>query len=163
MEEISNILVAIGFTRYSEGILRYAVGLARRFDARLVVGSVINSRDVQAVGRIASMGYDVDGEHYVEAVKTERRQVLQRYLDGIPEAPDTVRAIFRVGDPSDELLKMIVREEIDLVVMGVKGRSDLERVLVGSVAERLFRRSPVTVVSYRDPESAQRMRKRIHP
>jgi nucleotide-binding universal stress UspA family protein len=45
--------------------------------------------------------------------------------------------------------------------MGVKGSTDLEQIFIGSVAEKLFRRSPVTVISYRDEKSAQRLRKRI--
>ncbi len=46
--------------------------------------------------------------------------------------------------------------------MGVKGRTDLEHILIGSVAEKLFERSPVTVISYRDEKSRQRLKKRIH-
>jgi nucleotide-binding universal stress UspA family protein len=69
---------------------------------------------------------------------------------------------FTVGNPLEELLKTIVRYDVQMVVMGVKERSELEHLFVGSVAEKIFRRSPVTVISYRDEESAERLRKRIH-
>ena len=59
------IMVAIGFSSYSEDTFRYAVELARKFDADLLVASVINSRDVEAVRSVASMGYEVDGEQYI--------------------------------------------------------------------------------------------------
>ena len=42
---------------------------------------------------------------------------------------------------------------IDMIVMGVKGRTDLQHAFVGSVADKIFRRSPVTVISYRDEKT----------
>ena len=75
---------------------------------------------------------------------------------------DRVRTIIRVGNPLDELLKITVDEDVQMLVMGVRGRSDLEHIFIGSIAEKLFRRSPVTIVSYRDEKSARRLRKRIH-
>ena len=77
-------------------------------------------------------------------------------------ARDSIKLILQVGNPIDELLKIIIAENVDVVVMGVKGRTDLEHILIGSVAEKLFRRSPVTVVSYRDEKNRQRLRKRIN-
>jgi nucleotide-binding universal stress UspA family protein len=53
-------------------------------------------------------------------------------------------------------------EKVDLVVMGIKGRTDLEYIFVGSVAEKLFQRSPVPIISYRDAKNAARLRSRIH-
>ena len=53
-------------------------------------------------------------------------------------------------------------QEHNAVVMGVKGRTDLEHIFIGSVAEKLFRRSPVTVISYRDEKNRERLKNRIH-
>ena len=74
---------------------------------------------------------------------------------------DKMRAVFQIGHPIEELLNIAVREKVDLLVMGVRGRSDLEHVLVGSVAEKLFRRSPVPILSYRDDKSAARIKRRM--
>jgi nucleotide-binding universal stress UspA family protein len=54
-----------------------------------------------------------------------------------------------VGHPFEELLKITKEEKVDMVVMGAKGRSNIEHLLVGSVADKMFRHSPVTVASYR--------------
>lgn len=58
-------------------------------------------------------------------------------------------------------MKIALRENVDLIVMGLKGRSEIEHVLVGSVAEKMFRRSPITIVSYRGQKEAERLRKRV--
>jgi K+-sensing histidine kinase KdpD len=56
MDETKKILVALAFSEYAEGIFGYAAKLAKRLDAELIVTSIINLRDVQAVGTISSMG-----------------------------------------------------------------------------------------------------------
>lgn len=58
-------------------------------------------------------------------------------------------------------MKIALRENVDLIVMGVKGCSEIEHVLVGSVADKMFRRSPITIVSYRGQKEAERLRKRV--
>lgn len=161
MANLNKLLVAVAFSSYTEGIFRYATQLAARLDADIVVASIINERDVSAVRSVADMGYEVDGEHYVGGIKKERRQILDKMVTHCDYAPERISAVIRVGNPVDELLKIIVSEGIDMVVMGMKGRTDLEHAFVGSVAEKLFRRSPVAVVSYRDKKLAGRLLKRI--
>ena len=162
MQGIHTIMVAVGFSSFSEGTFRYAAELARKFDADLLVASVVNSRDVEAVRSVASMGYEVDGEHYVESIRKERKALLESYVSKTSFPAGRMKVRLPVGNPTEELLKTIVREDVQMVVMGVKERSELEHIFVGSVAEKIFRRSPITVVSYRDEESAERLRKRIH-
>ena len=102
-----------------------------------------------------SVALDVESEDEAKKAVEDARKLLSDYNVKV------VETITKVGNPIDELLKLIVKERIDMVVMGIKGRTDLEHVLVGSVADKLFRRSPVPVVSYRDEKNAQRLRKRI--
>ena len=161
MDEIKKIMVCLGFTSYSEGLFNYAVKIAQNFNAELIIGSIINSRDVSAVGMIASMGYEVDSEHYISGIEQERKKMLEQFLDKSSVNPENIRLIFKVGNPIDELLKLIIKENIDLLVMGIKGRSDVEHVLIGSVADKLFSRSPVPILSFRDEKSAARLKKRI--
>jgi nucleotide-binding universal stress UspA family protein len=66
-----------------------------------------------------------------------------------------------VGHPVEELRKIAFKENVDLIVMGIKGRSDREQMLVGSVAEKVFRRSPIPILSYRDIKNAERLKKHI--
>lgn len=162
MDEIKKIMVAVGFSEYSEGIFNYADKLAEKLGAELIVANIINSRDVEAVTVITNMGYDLDPERYIQELKAERRNAFEEIAKNASLSGDSIKLILKVGNPADKLLKIILEEKVDLVVMGVKGRTDLEHIFVGSVAEKLFRRSPVTVVSYRDEKHRQRLRKHIH-
>ena len=161
MGTATKILVAAGFSQYTEGLITYAAGIAKSMNAELIVASIINARDIDAVGTIAAMGYEIDSENYVSGLKKERQQELDLILKKVEHLPENVRTIFKTGNPSDELLKIAVRENVDLIIMGIKGRTDLEYLFVGSVAEKMFRRSPIPVLSYRDEATAERLKKHI--
>ena len=161
MDDVKKILVPLTLTLDSEGLFNYSAQVAALLNAQLIVASIINSRDISAIGMVTSLGYNVDSEHYVEGIKAEREKILEQFLSQSSLNHKNIRSIIKVGNPVDELLKLIVKEDIDMIVMGVKGRTDLEHILVGSVAEKLFRRSPVPVISYRDEKTSKRLRKRI--
>lgn len=162
MDEIKKIMVALGFSEYSKGIFNYAAKLAKCMNAELIVASIINERDVVAVERVVSLGYEVNGNRYVEDIKKERRLLLEEYVKESGFPMEKIKTIFRVGNPFHELLKISVEEEVDMIVVGSKGRTDLRHVFIGSVAEKIFRRSPVTVIIYKDEEIARHLKKRIH-
>jgi hypothetical protein len=64
MDATKKIMVAVAFTEYSAELLDYAAGIADSLGAEMIVVNIINSRDVEAVGTIAAMGYEVDSKHY---------------------------------------------------------------------------------------------------
>jgi len=63
------------------------------------------------------------------------------------------RSIFRpktkilIGDIAEEILNYIKLEEIDLVIIGTHGRKGMDRIIFGSVAERVIKSAPVPVLS----------------
>lgn len=163
MKNIQKIMVPLAFSPYSEGIVQYAVTLAKALNVeKLLFVNVINQRDVDAVERITSFGYEVDGNHYVDEIEKDRVIKLEAMLDKVDFPEDRMKLIITVGNPADKLLKYAVKENIDMIIMGVKAKSEIIHAFTGSVAEKLFRRSPVTIVSYRDEKIARDLRKHIH-
>src|SRR4030095_351692 len=73
--------------------------------------------------------------------------------------PLTFEIIVKSGDVRSELLGIVQDKEIDLVIMGTRGRSYFERMLLGSVTDRMLRKLhvPILTVSHLDPE------REIHP
>ncbi len=162
MEKIEKIMVPLAFSPYSQGIVDYAVMLATSLNVeKLIFISVINQRDVDAVETITAFGYEVDGSHYVEEIKKQRAAALDELLKKNDFPKERMKLIISVGKPAQKLLKHAIREDVDMIVMGVKAKSELAHAFTGSVAEKLFRRSPITIVSYRDEKISEKLRKRI--
>ncbi len=157
---IRRILVPIAFSPYSIGVLDYATELAKATKAELIVVNVIHSRDMEAVSKISSYGYDVDVKHYVDVVKEERREKLRGLLQELKHDTEEVDFYFCIGDPATRLIEMALKHEVDTVVMGVKTR-DIRHIFTGSVAEQMFRKCPVNLISVREEEIRERLTKKF--
>jgi len=149
MHHIEKIMAALAFSKYSPAIFQYSSRLADELSARLVVAHVINIRDVEAISSVESLGYSVSTEGYINGVKEERMAELEKIVAEGPLPRDRIKVVIKVGHPFEALLKIINEEKVEMVVIGTKGRSDLEQVMLGSVAEKIIRHSPVPVLSYR--------------
>jgi nucleotide-binding universal stress UspA family protein len=56
------------------------------------------------------------------------------------------KAVVVAGDASEEIINYIEDQQIDLVVMGTHGRKGMDKIMFGSVAERVLKLSPVPVM-----------------
>jgi nucleotide-binding universal stress UspA family protein len=82
--------------------------------------------------------------------KTESRlQRIEKLIEEISPGQLSIKKVFKVGIPFRELIQAVKDEDVDLVVMGPKGRSNLEDILFGSTAEKMFRHCPVPLLSMR--------------
>lgn len=150
--EVKVVAAAIDFSDYSEITFTYALDQARTHGAELVIVNVINAKGLDVLDRLTAEGYDLGGKQgYLERVEAERREALAK--DYLPSAEGLkTRVVILTGHPHDELLKFLRDEDISMVVMGTKGRSNLAGALFGSTAEKVFRRASCPVLSVRGPE-----------
>jgi nucleotide-binding universal stress UspA family protein len=99
------------------------------------------------------MGADWVDQH-VDGMMASRRNQSEQLIQSAHCGHLDVIKMFETGVPSEEILKAIEETGADLLVIGTKGRTRLADALFGSVAERLYRRSPVSVLSVRGQEHA---------
>ena len=154
MEHVKKILVAVDFSDYSLPTLRYALSMAEEMNAEVVVVNVINERDIMAV-RVAMQhvpGLTVEG--YVQDQKSQRSDRLDALIRETACGQVKLDRVFRMGVVAHELLEAVAETKPDLVIMGTKGHGNLANAVFGSVAEKMFRRCPKSVLSVRGPEHA---------
>ena len=126
--------------------------------AELIVCSVINKRDVKAINQIVQLGYEMDSGDYIRGVEEERKNILSELVERQKIDFNRVKTIFKVGNPVHQIVRTAMDEGVDMIVMGIKANADLEHLIIGSVAEKVFRRSPITIVSYRDSSFTHRLK-----
>jgi nucleotide-binding universal stress UspA family protein len=149
MKAIEKIMVAIDFSEYSRSALIYAAQLARSLGAKILAVHVIHQRDLDAFRRaLTGYGDEILRNHIdsIEADRTERLAELIRSTEC--EALVTQRSI-TVGVPWVALLEVIKVHQPDLLVLSTKGRSNLADTIIGSCARKMYRRSPIPVLSLR--------------
>lgn len=156
MTGVNKILVAVDFSPYSRATLRAGLELSRETGAALAVVNVLNQRDVEAVHNAVKFGTSggISEESFIARQSRERREMIAALMAELGAATATVEVTIRVGVPGQEILDAVGELGADLVVVGAKGRNNLATALFGSTAERVYRHSPVSVLSVRGRELA---------
>ena len=155
-KKINKILACIDLSEYSLITFEYALEFAKKTRAKIMVLNVINQREINGIDMANGYfpGYytsEVDTQEYVMKLTKERYERLKQLIkENFADDESIIDIEISMGIPSECILNMIKSKEIDLVVMANKGRGNISRFLFGSVAEKVFRHSPVPVVSVRD-------------
>lgn len=144
MIPIQTILVPTDFSEPAAAALRYARTLAEEFDSRLHLLHVVPEPYVYPWGTELTTLPLANLVAQSEQAAAEQLALLARDT-GLPADRMVTRTA--VGAPVDQILRHIAEHRVDLVVLGTHGRGMMEHLLLGSVAERVVRRSPVPVLT----------------
>ncbi len=112
-------------------------------DATAHVLSVVDTRN-----RFESPSSGIAPDAWVESERERAERAVETTVDALPEEV-AVDRIVAEGVPHTEILDHVAENGIDVVVMGTHGRTGLSHYLIGSVAERVVRQSPVPVLTVR--------------
>ncbi|MBU1344353.1 MAG: universal stress protein [Proteobacteria bacterium] len=161
-KKIHKILACVDFSDFSLMVLEYAVELAKAPNTEIVVLNVINQRDINSIQMAvpyfpAAFTNGIDVEEYIKTLKKDRNEKLKLLIkENFLNEKSMMSIKIDTGVPFECILKAIETEDIDLVVLANKGRGNISRVLFGSAAEKVFRHSPIPVVSVRDRDKFKR-------
>jgi nucleotide-binding universal stress UspA family protein len=138
MISVKKILYPTDFSSYSNQAYFHAVALAENHGASLTVLFVYT-----AGGSTPDLHEEASDEDYWKRQLEQIRPVNPR----IP-----VHHVLLEGDAATEIVRYTQDASMDLIVMGTHGRTGLERLLMGSVAEKVMRDAPCSVLVVKLPK-----------
>jgi nucleotide-binding universal stress UspA family protein len=137
---LSKILVATDFSEVSDRALDYAIALARRYDARIYLAHIITPDPFQfAEPQLAQATYEKVCQAAEEGITFI---LVSGKLRGVPH-----EVLLEEGNFWPTLEKLISEHEIDLVVTGTHGHGKVQKILIGSTAEEIFRQADTAVLT----------------
>ena len=137
---LTRILVTTDYSRESDLALDYALAVARRYDSRIYLAHVIAPDPfLYAEPALAEATY----EKVRQAAEQGMADILvSGRMRGVPH-----EVLLEEGNVWPAIAKIIEKHEIDLVVTATHGRGKVQKVLIGSVAEEIFRQADCAVLT----------------
>jgi nucleotide-binding universal stress UspA family protein len=141
MVSLTRILVPTDFGTAAETALSYARDLSRTCGASLHLLHVLENPFLKATVADPRQLEVAALRQLVNCLTEDDRRILR------------ARSIVETSDhPADSIVAYAQTANIDLIVMGTHGRTAIERLLLGSVAERVIRTAPCPVLTVKGPE-----------
>ncbi|WP_422107978.1 universal stress protein [Winogradskyella sp.] len=143
---VNTILCPVDFSDPSKRALNNAMIIARRFGAQLMVLSV--SEEQTSSWFSSKEDLDKENAERFENHKQEFDQFLAQFRFG----DLNWSKIEKSGNAAQEILKAITTNTIDLLIMGTAGRTGLNRLVVGSVTEKVIREVPCSFLTLKSQD-----------
>lgn len=123
----------------ADAAVEQAITLAESNGATVHVLNVVDLGSVEAIP-------DVEANSIRELMENAGEALVTRVSDQLSSADIAVETAVGKGSTADAIIDYASEHEVDVIVMGTHGRSGIDRLLLGSVADRVIRRSPISVL-----------------
>jgi nucleotide-binding universal stress UspA family protein len=160
----THILIAIDFSAPAQRALHYAIEEARQHRAKLTLLHVLHHQPATEVYYVQGSpeirrGYEAELGGSLPGPLPHAPQTIRRdyHEEAMIQLRDLVPADFNgaweaqvvTGDPADAIVSEATQLGVDLIVMATHGRTGLQHVLLGSVAEKVVRHASCPVLTIR--------------
>jgi universal stress protein A len=153
MPRLKKILVPLDYSDGSRVAMEYALFLAERFDAEIEVLHVAEiplGEEEHTVVKPDTGEEELLSELIMQQAVKAETEFLAPF---VRDATIPIERSLLKGRPGKVIVEAATDRGADLIVMGTHGRSGFERLIIGSVAERVVRSAPCPVVVVRHPEA----------
>jgi len=145
MKEFKTILFAIDFSESSDYAFQYALSIAKKYEARLLIVHVI-SEPVDLRGFYVP---HISFEKLEQEIEDGAKKLMEKFCRTHLQDYQNYETFVLPGIPYDEIIKKATEQTADLILMGTHGRTGLDHVLFGSTAEKVVRKSSIPVMTVR--------------
>jgi nucleotide-binding universal stress UspA family protein len=144
MIEIRRILCPVDFSDYSRRAVDHAIAIARWYAATVTALHVFSPAPVAAFG---PRGAVFEPIVLTEADRDQLRADTKAFIEAERAPGVAIEAVVREGNTAAEILDQARSMNADLLVIGTHGRSGFERLLLGSIAEKVLRKASCPVLT----------------
>lgn len=141
--DIKTVVVGVDGSDHAMEAARLAASIARKWNARLLIATVVRPPE----GWWGIGGAPPTPDAFAAAVVEGRRQVLDQAEKSLDLKDLNYDTVEEVGDPATRLAEVCRAENADLLVVGRRGAGIVERLIVGSVADRVAHAAPCPVLT----------------
>ena len=145
MKNFEKILFATDFSDASEEGCKYAIFLAKQFDAKLFVVHVINELEFPTVGFFPDHYIDSHKEEVKEATAKKMEEFCSKNIKNF----ENYESDILVGIPHRQIIGKASSEDVSVIVIGTHGRTGFEHLFMGSTAEKIVRMASCPVLTVR--------------
>jgi nucleotide-binding universal stress UspA family protein len=110
---------------------------------------VVNSRDLSSFERYLAIQDPASFQKFIDDIYASRDTNLRELLEMAQDQGVEGQKMIKTGVPYQELLSTIENEKPDILIMGTKGRNNLADTIIGSCAQKMYRRCPIPLLSIR--------------
>ncbi|UCF94930.1 MAG: universal stress protein [Desulfobacterales bacterium] len=142
MQEFKRILFPLDLSDTSAKLVPYVQAMAQKFDAKIHLLFVARVFDYFTSIYVPHPSINRFEKELIEGAEKKLYEFADQHFADFPGTRTAVVA----GDASEEIVNYIETHGIDLVIMGTHGRKGLDKIVFGSVAERVVKTAPVPVL-----------------
>lgn len=147
-KQFKKVLCPIDFSTDSFTALDYAADFARQSEGQLILMHVVDNPLTDFYGPRGANFY-AEVEHAIEKSKQLLTDAARTRAAGVPS-----EVVVTHGNPYMEILDLAVAQHADIIVMATHGRTGPQRLVIGSVTEKMVRSAPCPVFTIRHKEQA---------
>lgn len=148
MPNVNRILCAVDLSDHSATVAAHTAMLAEKFGAEVIVAYVAPSMSQYVGFHVPPNSVESFVGEIVSGAEKTMETFVEENFPGIKVIPRVV-----TGYAAEEVLKLAEEMQADMIVMGTHGRTGIDRILFGSVAEKIVKSSPIPVLTVRPASS----------